>query len=485
MENEQTQSSAFVSERNSKLGPWGLAAFVSCMVLAGWRVFSEGLLSNFMPGLGITVTVTVMLFFSVLIAQKNGFLHLSPAGVVCLFCTEAVAACYTLYGNKYMRLINLPVVTSFYVYTMFVLTSPDGSAVSFRGLMKAAGRFFTNCCLSIPVPFNALREFRTGHRRKHGHISTDAVIGIVIAAVVVPIVCLLLGSADVMFAGVFDGIGDRLGKFDFSVVAKILFLVIPLGFILFSQVFSPSLREEESVKGAPIDVAPSVFTATLIGIAIAFLLFGYIQVKYLFLGREAASMKGGFAEYARSGFFQLVGVAFIALIVVQPALALSGDRPVTRVLCFAVSILTEVVVASAFLRMRLYVSEYGLTILRVLVLWATMVLGICFIAAAVKSIKPGIRIFAFVLFLVMVSWTLLSLVNPPEIIADYNVSAYEKGNLTKIDIYYLYDLLPASADEMDRLEDTPEGEHKMHGASKSWYDAAYLYEWSVEFTKLK
>lgn len=483
MENEPTEACEFPSEKDSKLGPWGLIAFIACMILAGWRVFSQELLSSFMPGIGLTVTVTVMLFFSVFIARKNGYLHLSPFGIVCLFCTEALAACYTLYGNNLMRLIDLPVVTSFYVYTMFVLTSPDGSAVSFRGLVKAAGRFFTNCFRSIPVPFRALSEMKAS--RKHGRLSTDAVLGICIAAVVVPVICVLLGSADEMFAGIFDGIGKKLTGFDFSYVAKFLFLMIPLGFILFSQVFSPSLREETSVEGAPVNVTPSVFTATLTGIAIAFLIFAYIQVKYLFLGREAAAMKGGFAEYARSGFFELVGVAFIALIIVQPALVLSGDKRVTRVLCLIVSVLTEVVVSSAFLRMRLYVGMYGLTILRVLVLWATMVLGVCFIAAAVKSVKPDIRIFAFVVLFVMVSWTLLSLVNPPELIADYNVSAYQNGKLTHIDKYYLYDLLPASADEIDLLEVTPEEGMRTHGVDRSYYENVYAYEWCIEFTKLK
>lgn len=483
MENELPSVSEFPSEKDSKLGLCGLIAFIACMILAGWRVFSQELLSDFMPGVGLTVTVTVMLFFSVIIARKNGYLRLSPFGIVCLFCTEAVAACYTLYGNNLMRLIDLPVVTSFYVYTMFVLTSPDGSAISFRGLVKAAGRFFSNCFRSIPVPFRALSEMKAS--RKHGRLSTDAALGICIAVVVVPVVCVLLGSADEMFAGIFDGIGKKLTDFDFSVIAKLLFLMIPLGFILFSQVFSPSLREEPRVEGAHVDAAPSVFTATLIGIAAAFLLFGYIQVKYLFLGREAAAMKGGFAEYARSGFFELVGVAFLALIVVQPALALCGDKRVTRILCLIVSVLTEVVVASAFLRMRLYISVYGLTILRVLVLWATMVLGVCFIAAAVKSVKPDIKIFSFAILFIMVSWTLLSLMNPPEIIADHNVSAYQNGTLAHIDKYYLYDLLPASADELDLLAVTSEEGHRVVGADRSYYDDVYAYEWCIEFTKLK
>lgn len=472
MEAEKTE---FVSETQTKPGVWGFAALAVCLACAVWRTLSYDLSSSYLPGIGLTVALSAMLLLALVIARKNGFFHPTPFGIVCLICTEGLAVTYALYGSFQMRGINLITVVAFYVYTLYILTVPDGSAISFRGLVNAAVRAFTNCFRSLPVPFRALRAFRK--EKQHGHVNPEAVIGIILALFIVPVVLLLLGSADEMFSNALKKTFDGLGDFDFTTLLRILFFAVPCGLILFSQVFSPSLREEGPVENGAANVSPAVFTASLIGLTAAFALFAFIQVKYLFLGREAAVMAGGFADYARSGFFQLVGVAFIALLVVQPALALSGDKTVTRALCLTVSLLTEVIVASAFLRMRLYVLEYGLTILRVLVLWAIFVLCGCFIVTAVKSVKPSVLIFPFIALLVMVSWTLLCLTNPAKRIADYNVSACESGQLEHLDTGYLYELLPASGDALTRCADSGIAEVR----SVPDYTDVSSFQWAFEF----
>lgn len=480
MEGENTE--LFDEREPVHFGTLGFISLAVCLLCALWRILSYNvfeLYDNYLPGIGLTVTVTAMLVLAAAVAKRSGFLHITPCGIVCLVCTEGVALTYALYGSFQMRLTNLFVVPAFYVYTLYVLTSPDGSAVSFRGLVNAAGRAFANCFRSLPVPFRALSEAK---KKRGSRVSADAIIGVVIAVIVLPIVLILLASADEMFSHAFDALFDTLDSFNRVTVWRALFLGIPLGLILFSQVFSPSLREEAPVQSETAPVAPSMFTVTLIGLTAAFMLFGFIQVKYLFLGREAALMEGGFAQYARSGFFQLVGVAFIALIVVQPALALSGDKRVIRVLCLTVSLLTELIVVSAFLRMRLYIAEYGLTILRALVLWAIGILCVCFGAAAFKSVKPGTKIFAFLLLLVMVSWTLLSLANPARIIAEHNVSAYESGTLAHVDVPYLRDLLPSSFHALERIGEDPHAEFAWRKNS----DHANIppsFQWAFEFPR--
>jgi hypothetical protein len=76
-----------------------------------------------------------------------------------------------------------------------------------------------------------------------------------------------------------------------------------------------------------------------------------------------------YAEYARQGFWQLLAAAALALVVVKGATVLAGPRtPAERLLLRALlgllCVLTIVIVASSFHRLRLYESAFGLTRLR-------------------------------------------------------------------------------------------------------------------------
>lgn len=99
-----------------------------------------------------------------------------------------------------------------------------------------------------------------------------------------------------------------------------------------------------------------------------FLLFVLVELRYFFGGAERVAAISGltFAEYARSGFFELLAAAGLVL----PCL-LAGDRALReasarerrlfRWLAAGLLVLVGVVVLSALARMRLYVRAYGLS----------------------------------------------------------------------------------------------------------------------------
>ena len=110
-----------------------------------------------------------------------------------------------------------------------------------------------------------------------------------------------------------------------------------------------------------------------IGIALGlldllFITFVIVQVKYLFGGASTVEITPGltYAEYARSGFFELVAVTMLAIPVVLAADGVLERRSVAdqwmfRSLAGLLVLLLLVIVASALYRMRLYVSEFGLS----------------------------------------------------------------------------------------------------------------------------
>ncbi|HLW78036.1 MAG TPA: DUF4173 domain-containing protein, partial [Terriglobia bacterium] len=99
-----------------------------------------------------------------------------------------------------------------------------------------------------------------------------------------------------------------------------------------------------------------------------FLAFVLVQIRYLFGGAKLVNVTSGltYAEYARSGFFELVAVATLSLpLLLLAHWLLNQEDPRHRRMFGALAglqiALLFVIMASAFERMRLYQSEYGLT----------------------------------------------------------------------------------------------------------------------------
>lgn len=111
-----------------------------------------------------------------------------------------------------------------------------------------------------------------------------------------------------------------------------------------------------------------------------------IQFRYLFGARDLVKATSGlsYSEYARSGFFELVWVAALALVVLLGAHALlkkEGERDERAFQWLGRGLVGMVfcVVASALIRMKLYTDQFGLTELRVystvFMVWLTLAIG--------------------------------------------------------------------------------------------------------------
>jgi hypothetical protein len=116
----------------------------------------------------------------------------------------------------------------------------------------------------------------------------------------------------------------------------------------------------------------------LAAVGVVFAAFVVLQAAYLFGGRDTLAETGlTYAEYARRGFFELLAVAFLVGGLVLVAESLVRKRTLAyRVALIGLVAMTLVVLASAFLRLRLYQDAYGWTELRFYVLAAIFWLAI-------------------------------------------------------------------------------------------------------------
>jgi hypothetical protein len=162
-----------------------------------------------------------------------------------------------------------------------------------------------------------------------------------------------------------------------------------------------------------------------------------------------------YADYARGGFWQLLVVTGLTLVVVAGAIRWAPrdtrvDRVLIRVVLGALSALTLIIVASALHRMDLYADTYGLTRLRVLVALCELWLGVVFLLVMIA----GIRLRARWLARAVVGAGVLALlglvaVNPDGLIADRNIARFERGQ--NIDTVYLAGLSADAVPALDRL----------------------------------
>jgi len=149
-------------------------------------------------------------------------------------------------------------------------------------------------------------------------------------------------------------------------------------------------------------------------------LFCYIQITYLFGAKGILPEGFTYAEYAREGFFQLLFVCILNLIMVLVGINLFRENKCLKGILCVISLCTFVMIASSAYRMILYIRFYYLTFLRIFVLWALMVIALWMIGIIIQIFKKDFPLFQYGLTVLSVCYILFSFSKPDYIIAKVN-----------------------------------------------------------------
>lgn len=357
-------------------------------------------------------------------------------------------ACY-IYGDTYVRLINFILILCGSALAFFSLSGSAENALWEAKVIPETVLMTINALfINLGKPFRAAAGLGTGEKKTLLGVFTGFLIGFPVLVLVI----YLLSTADAVFGGLFGSVLKWLEEINAAWEAWRVLRTLFYGLMLFSALYFLRHTPKKDSK-APARVLPAVpFATALILLNAVYLVFVVIQFAFLFGGAETAAMKGGFAEYARSGFFQLVAVSAINLAAVLLTSAADG-RVLLRVLSTLLLVLTCVILFSAFWRMRLYISVYGMSLLRAMTLWAMAFIAVCLVLAAVKVWRPAFRFWPVFAALGLAGWIIFNFINIDARIADYNVNAYLEGRLEDVDIYYLSRLSPDVVPALERLCD--------------------------------
>jgi hypothetical protein len=260
--------------------------------------------------------------------------------------------------------------------------------------------------------------------------------GVLVAAALIVVFGGLFASADAAFAALAGRLVPSLDLLPFRVfVGVFAAALVGAGLLTRLRPLPPPALPE------PVDRPRAEWAVPVLALDALFAAFVVVQLTVLFGGHAHVLRTSGltYAQYARQGFFELVAVAVLALGVVAfvaGRVRLATDRLLARASLGTLLLLLLVVLASAWRRLALYESAYGLTRLRLFV--HAVIVGIALVVLCVLA--AGLRWRASWLPRACVAVgavTLLGLnvANPDALIARRAVATFRSGGA--VDTAYL------------------------------------------------
>lgn len=355
------------------------------------------------------------------------------------------------------RLVNFLAAVFSYFLLFYLAVTVSGAELFgkhfvsdlFRGLLVRPFSRFDK------APRAAFSLFKGGQNARN---VLYVLLGLVLALPLTIVVVIILMRSDGAFESLIDSTFGNIPEFSFSVIWQILFGVL-VGMYLFGMLFSAGEKAAPQAEGAPFwRVVPApVACAAVTPVCLFYLLYIITQLGYFTAAFGGTLPEGySYSEFARRGFFELFVVAVINLgviVVIQTFVKRhEGDaRPAAlKVYTVVISVFTLLLIASAFSKMFMYISNMGMTPLRIYTSWFMPVLAAAFVLIIISQFRE-MKFWRVMFAAFTVMFGVLCFANVDGMIASYNVSAFLDGRLETVDYDVLEDLSVAAVKPLDRL----------------------------------
>jgi len=415
---------------------------------------------NVQPGIGFALFVGLYVLGFIILTTLSEQVH-QPKALYLLIPILVFSLDVVLYNNNFVRnWVMLFVAVLLFIFSILLtLKNPSKYLFSFSHIPILR---------SIDLPFMKwgamYRDLFSSKKEKRSELYKKIAIGIAIS---IPIL-IIFGSLFVKADAVFAEWAQHM--FDFTIqettvwrVVRSVMITIFLGSLLYVVIDPSYTLGDKKLSAFKID--NTITTIVLALVNILFLTFVFIQLNYLFGSHDFVVEHGiVFAEYARSGFFQLawvIGLAAVMLIFFYRSAVFHGSTLVLKLLKILLIVQVGVIAMSALKRMNIYQDVFGYTVLRLYVEWF---IYFCMVILALSAVSVGIdwkfRYFFYTSMLCgVVAMGIVSSINVDRMIARENVDRYLNGG-KELDMGYLVFYLSIDA--------VPE--------IKRAFDAGYVYK---------
>jgi Domain of unknown function (DUF4153) len=420
------------------------AAILATAVVLG--TIGQLLLYDVGLGVNLPILVTALLVAAWLTADRDRR-RLRPIDAWLPFAAVSLAIPVALRGDR--TLVVLDILGS--------LALAAASVALFRGLHLAdrpLGRVVVLVGGVLAAAFggttrvarDAVRDLPYGSLRRGLGRWAGVLRGLVLAIPLVLIFIALFSAADAVFAHWVErltGWDLDLGGFVGRTLLGLGIAWLTAGLLAFT-VSTPERSPEDALVAAwtkrPRIGSTEAMTVVLT-LDLLFAAFVALQGAYLFGGLDTLAISGlTYAEYARRGFFELLAVAALVGGLVLSAETLVRERTAAyRSALIGLVALTLIVLASAFLRLRLYQDAFGWSELRFYVMAAIFWLAVGAVLAVGSILTDRSAWLLHWMLAVSVAFGIaFNVIGPVRYVADRNVDREFAGE--ELDVGYLVGL---------------------------------------------
>ena len=448
--------------------------------------------------IGISVFIFVALIISATIIfsihLKTSFRQAAGVILAALFFSAMVA----IRGNLFLTALNILATTGLLLLTARILLQEKLKDLYFKDYLTTV---FVTPLMMIERAINTLSLILKPANNNSAGKWKHVLKGILMALPFLLFFGLLFVSADLAFENFLSSV------FSFPILEDLISQLMIIGCVSFACLgllaflFNPNHKtgktenlEEKKIADRKIETM--VFLWLIAGLFFIFIIF---QIAYLF-GGSINIESGGFtyAEYARSGFWELLVVAFVTLMVLT-YMDFYTRRNEKRLSWFTLPSLLMtaeifIIIISALKRMMLYQSAYGWTTLRLYVVGFIIFLASVFIILAIKLLREKKNnFFAFGVFLTMITFLVsFNVLNPDHFIVQQNIQRFNETGIididylstisadATIDILNIYDRLNDN-DKRYILEKLTEQKSELEEDTKNWQSYNYSRKHSLHY----
>lgn len=424
-----------------------LLLFITILCILNSILFFDNVLG--LNVLLFTIPLLLFLFYTLKINKKiinkKGLLFMIPIIILSLN--------YLLFNNIF-RILNIFVIPILYIFMYVYTIKPtynlselleDFIKLSF-GPLNCIEKLFN----IVKIKLNSIFKLSDNTIKK--------LKSLLIVIPIIIVVLILLTSADMMFSNIFTNFFGIFKNISFENIIMrtigIVLLFIYLGsvtnYLIFNYKETKDKKEQKTLKES------YTIKLLLTLLNIIYIIFDFIQIRSLIFHQVSADIN--YAQYAREGFFQLMFISFINIVILLISKK-TKETKYNKIMSIIMILLTFIIIISSFLRMYMYESTFGYTLLRLLVYVVLVTEIILLIPTVAYVLNSNIKIIKHYMTIIIFVYSILNFINIDYIIANNNINRYYKTK--KIDIYYLQNESPDNISLLIKLYEKEEKNQKI------------------------
>ena len=411
----------------------GAILFMELLIFGGW---------------GIAVPIAVIIYYILMLWQskilgikqniKNNIL-LVPIGLTAL--------CFAFFDNMLLKFLNV-----LFLYGLIILNTSQQFGVnpyenlSFKWFLEIVPLGILNPIKNMGKPINIIKERINKGTKDSNSVVLKVFIGFLIGLPIIFITTILLMNTDVAFNSIILLIIEKF-NFDLGWILRRVVVFIIIFFPLYSF-FYGIRNKKEKIDEQKEKNRTQIFDFTIVitvtsSLCIVYIIYCLSQITYFisaFKGILPADYT--FAGYARKGFFECIplGIINLLLIIILTLFTkVEGNKKKGNAIkggTYYLVAFTLFLVISALSKMWLYISAYGITIMRVYVSWFLIVGCIILLLIGIKTYYSKFKLTKNIFIGFTIMFLGLNYANIDYKIAEYDAELYIVDQVDTLSAFY-------------------------------------------------